>query len=296
MAGDDFLSGLDGNDFLLGDDGKDILNGGAGNDTINGTPLDDFFNLSQGGNDTVTGGAGNDAFMFGAAFTAFDSVDGGPGTNDQVGLQGDYSGGLTLGASSLVNVEVLAVLPGFSYNITSIDANVATGQELSVFGGNLLAGNNFTFNGSAETNGRFRMFGGLGTDSFTGGAQEDGFYFGPGKWGAGDSVTGGGGFQDRLSAMNALGRVLVIGNASREAANLNPNSLMKNNVSVTGVWLTPLMSVPGAMQAATAFIYPLLTSGAVKPQVGQVFKLEDAGKAFELMFSRGSTGKVIIEP
>ena len=110
------------------------------------------------------------------------------------------------------------------------------------------------------------------------------------------SVTGGGGFQDRLSAMNALGRVLVIGNASREPANLNPSALMKNNVSVIGVWLTPLMSVPGAVQAATEFIYPLLESGAVKPQVGQVFKLEDAGKAFELMFSRGSTGKVIIEP
>ena len=32
------------------------------------------------------------------------------------------------------------------------------------------------------------------------------------------------------------------------------------------------------------------------PQVGRVFKLEDAGQAVELMFSRGSTGKVIIEP
>ena len=220
----------------------DQLRGGAGNDTINGTPLDDFFNLSQGGNDTVTGGAGNDAFMFGAAFTAFDSVDGGPGTNDQVGLQGDYSGGLTLGASSLVNVEVLAVLPGFSYNITSIDANVATGQELSVFGGNLLAGNNFTFNGSAETNGRFRMFGGLGTDSFTGGAQEDGFYFGPGKWGAGDSVTGGGGANDQL-ALDGDYSINIGANADVETLILlpGPGGTPNNfNITLTDVWTAAL--------------------------------------------------------
>jgi NADPH2:quinone reductase len=110
------------------------------------------------------------------------------------------------------------------------------------------------------------------------------------------SVTGGSGFQDRLSAMNNLGRVMVIGNASREAANLNPTMLMKKNLSVIGVWLTPLLQVPEAMLEASAFMYPLLESGKVKPQVGQVFKLEDAGKAFDLVMSRGSTGKVLIEP
>jgi NADPH:quinone reductase len=110
------------------------------------------------------------------------------------------------------------------------------------------------------------------------------------------SVAGGSGFQDRLSVMNHLGRVMVIGNASREQANLNPTMLMKKNVAVIGVWLTPFMGIPEELQAATAFIYPLLEGGKVKPQVGQAFGLEDAGKAFDFVMSRASTGKVLIEP
>jgi NADPH:quinone reductase len=110
------------------------------------------------------------------------------------------------------------------------------------------------------------------------------------------SVVGGPGFQDRLSMMNALGRVLVIGNASQEGSNLNPTALMKKNVSVIGVWLTPLLGEADVMRQATGFIAPLLASGTVKPIVGQVFPLEKAGDAFEFVMSRASMGKVIVEP
>ena len=216
----------------------DQLAGNAGNNTINGTPQADYFDLSQGGNDTANGGAGNDAFFFGAAFTAADNVDGGPGANDQVGLQGNYAGGLTLSANSLVNVETLAVLPGFSYSITSIDANVAAGQTLSVFGGNLLSGQNFTFNGAAETDGMFRMYGGLGNDNFTGGALDDGFYFGPGKWSIGDTVTGGGGVNDQL-ALDGNYSVTIGANADVETLILLPGpsgSPNTFNIILADIW------------------------------------------------------------
>lgn len=110
------------------------------------------------------------------------------------------------------------------------------------------------------------------------------------------SVVGGPGFQDRLTMMNSRGRVLVIGNASREGSSLNPTALMKKNVSVTGVWLTPLLGEADLMHEATSFIAPLLASGTVKPMVGQVFQLEHAADAFEFVMSRASMGKVIIEP
>ena len=111
------------------------------------------------------------------------------------------------------------------------------------------------------------------------------------------SVVGGPGFQDRIvTMMNSRGRVLVIGNASREQSSLNPTALMKKNMSVIGVWLTPLLQEAEVMREATAFIAPLIASGSVKPIVGQTFPLEKAGDAFEFVFSRASTGKVIIEP
>jgi NADPH:quinone reductase len=110
------------------------------------------------------------------------------------------------------------------------------------------------------------------------------------------SIVGGPGFQDRLTMMASRGRVMVIGNASRESANLTPTALMTKNVSVIGVWLTPLVSDATAMLEASQFIGPLIASGKVKPIVGRAFKLEDSGEAFTFMLSRQNTGKVVIEP
>jgi hypothetical protein len=175
--------------------------GGTGNDTIIGNDADNTIDLSRGGNDTVSGGLGNDALNFGSTLTAADSVDGGPGTNDQVGITGNYTSTnrLVLGPTTLVNVEVLAVLPGGSYDITLNNSTVAAGATFTVFGGNLGAGESFTVDASAELDGNVITYGGLGTETITGGAGADGFYFGPGKYGATDIVHGGAGTNDQLA-------------------------------------------------------------------------------------------------
>lgn len=191
------------------DEAGDQLRGDAGNNTITGTAGVDFFNLSQGGTDTVSGGGGNDAFYFGAAFGAGDIVDGGIGTNDQIALQGNYT--QTFAANAFTNLEVIALLSGsvstfgggggpFSYNLTTVDANVGAGQELVIYASSLVSGETFTFNGSAETDGQFRIYGGRGTDTITTGAGNDGIYFGPGTFSAAtDSVNGGAGTNDQVA-------------------------------------------------------------------------------------------------
>jgi serralysin len=174
--------------------------GGSGNDTIIGNGLANQLDLSRGGVDTANAGDGNDAIIFGATLTAADTVDGGTG-NDQLGITGNYTGAnaLVLGATTLANVELLAALPGGSYDITLNDANTAAGATFTVFGGNLGASETFTVNASAETNGTIITYAGLGTDTITGGAGSDGFYFGPSKYGASDTVTGGAGTNDQLA-------------------------------------------------------------------------------------------------
>ncbi len=214
--------------------------GGSGTDTIIGNGLANQINLTFGGSDTVNAGGGDDIILFGATFTASDSIDGGTG-NDQVGISGNYTGpggALILSAATLTNVEVLALLPGAgnSYSITSNDSNVAAGVEMTVFAGNLGAGQNFTFNGSAESDGFFRTFGGLGTDIITGGTQSDGFYFGPDKWQAGDSVVGGLGGNDQL-ALDGSYTSTIGASADVEVlvllAGATPNSF---NITLSDVW------------------------------------------------------------
>jgi Ca2+-binding RTX toxin-like protein len=144
-----------------------------------------------------------DLIYMGATLDPTDVIDG-LGGIDQVGIQGQYSN-LVLGAENLLNVEFLVLLSGsdgrfgdtsnslYSYDITTVDENVAAGGKLTVSSANLRAGENFVFNGSAETDGAFVVFAGRGDDRLTGGAGNDGFFFGDGNFTAADRIDGGGG-------------------------------------------------------------------------------------------------------
>ncbi|MEA3052453.1 MAG: hypothetical protein QOG72_1356 [Sphingomonadales bacterium] len=183
------------------DAGEEIA-GTAGTDLLQGLGGGDLFLLQQGGDDAAAGGAGNDILYFGAAFTGNDQANGGA-DRDVVVLQGNYA--LTLSATNLTGVESLSLQSGsrttwgdvannfYDYAITTNDANVAAGQQLIVNGQTLRAGEDFTFDGSAETDGYFLVYGGHGVDTLKGGAGNDAFFFEGDRWGAGDTVDGGAG-------------------------------------------------------------------------------------------------------
>ena len=258
-AGNDYLYGDFGDDALDGGSGDDVLDGGAGNDTVNGGTGNDYIAGGAGndilngqdgndtiyaldGNDTVDGGANDDVITLGAALTAADSINGGTGF-DQAAISGNYGAGLVFGATTMTNVEVLALLPGGtnSYNLTTNNATVAAGVEMTIFASNLAVGENFTFFGSAETDGFFRIFGGFGTDTLFGGELNDGFYFGPGKWQAGDSVNGGGGTGNQL-ALDGNYAITIGAEANVEVLVLlegpvsTPNTF---NITLSNLWTDP---------------------------------------------------------
>lgn len=109
-------------------------------------------------------------------------------------------------------------------------------------------------------------------------------------------VVGGARFQESLEMAANLGRVIVIGNASREPANLRPVELMKRNVTVTGLWLSSLMPDTELTRQAAQALTPLVASGQVTPQVGPTYGLAESARAFQDILDRKTTGKVIIEP
>jgi len=213
--GDILLSWVHGFRDSAGNPKSDVQSRTFSSTDILGTTGDDIL-VATSGDDDMHGFGGNDGFAFGANFTAADRVDGGEGNNDQIGLQGDYTGAhaLTLGPGTITGIEAIVVLPGFSYDITTNDGNVAAGGLLKVQATQLAAGQSLHFDGSAEHDGSFLVFGGNGDDVMIGGDKDDGFFFGPGQFTGADVVNGGPGGNDQLGLdgdYGSVGSPLVLG-------------------------------------------------------------------------------------
>jgi hypothetical protein len=227
----------------------DWLVGDGTDNVITGTGSIDVIDLRGGGEDRAESGAGNDGFLMGATLSAGDYLDGGAGTNDQLILQGDYSAPTTLGADVLRNIEVLSILSGtdtlfggtgtdlFSYNLKTADANVAAGARLTVDFTNLVAGENVTFDGSAETNGAFTIGGGKGEDHLTGGSGADLFLFrDQERYGANDMVDGGAG-NDELALRGNYSGASAIAFKANTMVNIEVISILSGNSN----WWGPII-------------------------------------------------------
>jgi Ca2+-binding RTX toxin-like protein len=160
-----------------------------------------FIVYGGAGTDDVKGGAGSDGFYFGPGkFSQSDHVDGGGGGQNQLGLDGSYdfsATGLGTLGGNFTNIQTIILYTGDPqdttnpypnhYHIVTNDAAVATGQALTIYGVQLAS--DLVFDGSAETNGAFRILSGAGNDTITGGQGNDILY---GNGGA-DTLTGGAG-------------------------------------------------------------------------------------------------------
>jgi Ca2+-binding RTX toxin-like protein len=208
VAGIENLVGSALGDELRGDGSANRIDGGSGNDRLL---------MQDGGEDTALGGEGNDVLYYGSALSAGDIANGGEG-RDAIVLQGNVTAVLT--DTNLVGIESISIQSGanasfgdtannfYDFDITTADGNVASGQQLIVNAQSLRSGEDFTFDGSAESDGKFLVYGGHGVDNLTGGAGADVFLFEGQRWGANDKVDGGAG-RDALviSAGSGLTRI-----------------------------------------------------------------------------------------
>jgi Ca2+-binding RTX toxin-like protein len=180
-------------------DGVFSITGGSGDNTIETGMGDDTILLDNGnlaspsGVDIVKTGAGDDNITIGNAFNTGDKIDGGAG-NDILVYGASSDTAVHFGTATMVNVETLDIKNVQNASLISNDATVAAGQTLTVdgstvSGANAGVTNHFSFNGAAETDGKFVMLGGDGNDALTGGAGNDSFTGGGGA----DMLTGNGG-------------------------------------------------------------------------------------------------------
>ncbi|HEU0098061.1 MAG TPA: calcium-binding protein, partial [Allosphingosinicella sp.] len=130
-------------------------------------------------------------------------VNGGSGIDTLV-LQGAYAAlVLTANITQIENISLLAGSntafgePGtnrYDYGITTNDANFAAGVQARINGAALLEGEDLTFDGSAETDASFVVYGGKGKDTLTGGLGNDIFFYAEERFATGDTVNGGAGY------------------------------------------------------------------------------------------------------
>ncbi len=164
------------------------VNGGSGNDTVIGG-----YALANT-NTTLTGGTGTDTLVLGGAVN-------GQGGTLATGTTATYTLNFGSGFTGFEAIQLNAAPTGsaVAYNLSFVDANVASGTTLAINGGALRGStsvNNATFNetltvnASALTGTRaVSVTGGAGDDVLTGGAGADTLNGGAGN----DTITGGAG-------------------------------------------------------------------------------------------------------
>ncbi len=186
------------------------ITGTNSDDNLIGTTGDDTFDMSQGGNDTVAGLGGNDGFLFGAAYTAADIIDGGDG-NDALILNGDYSTEQAL--ANLTSIETVRLGSGHSYAFDLALGMLGAGQALVIDGSSLGSGDTLLVAGQQNSGTTLTVLGGAGNDQLFGGDENNQFTGGDGD----DFVFAGGG-NDTLDLGTGDDVVNIFGNFSADDA------------------------------------------------------------------------------
>ena len=125
------------------------------------------------------------------------------------------------------------------------------------------------------------------TENFTGGKGVDVIL----------DLVGASYFAANIESLSLKGRVVFVGTPSGAQTELNISRIMAKRAKLIGTLLRSRPTVEKA--AATAGfvrdVVPLLESGAVRPIIDRVFKIEDVRKAHEYLESNKSFGKVVLE-
>ncbi|WP_194094115.1 NADPH:quinone oxidoreductase family protein [Marivivens aquimaris] len=110
-------------------------------------------------------------------------------------------------------------------------------------------------------------------------------------------AVGGDAFGKILRAMNREGRMLVIGFASGTVPPIPANHLLVKNVDVMGFyWGGYVKFNPEAMDESLKELMQYFAEGRLHPHINHVVPLYDAPEALDLLTSRRSTGKVVVNP
>ena len=111
-------------------------------------------------------------------------------------------------------------------------------------------------------------------------------------------MVGGRVTDESVRALAPFGRLAYYGMASRELPSpVKLPNLMRFSTTVSGMWLPHVWMLPGdVMGQAMGEMFTLVADGGLKTITGGVHPLAQARQAHEALRSRGTIGKLVIDP
>lgn len=111
-----------------------------------------------------------------------------------------------------------------------------------------------------------------------------------------DPVGGQHRFTESLRALAPEGRIVVVGFTAGEIPTVKVNRLLLGNTDVRGCSFGVLALDPVGLAGALRRLGELVASGSIRPIVGGVYELQEAGRALQVLAERRATGKLVITP
>ena len=109
-------------------------------------------------------------------------------------------------------------------------------------------------------------------------------------------AIGGTQFTDAFRATNPGGRMLLIGFASGDLPEIKPNHMLVKNISVHGLyWGGLLKTNPSVVTDSLTALLKMFEAGTITPHVSHVLPFDQVPEALDLLRTRRSTGKVVVQ-
>jgi NADPH2:quinone reductase len=98
-----------------------------------------------------------------------------------------------------------------------------------------------------------------------------------------------------LRCVRDFGRVIQYGTATGKAPQIDLRAMYAKSASVQGLWLSYLAQKREIMEPAWQQLSDWIEQGKLTPQIGQVFPLERAVEAFNLLQEGKNYGKIVLK-
>ncbi|WP_409490635.1 zinc-binding alcohol dehydrogenase family protein [Amycolatopsis sp. cmx-11-12] len=111
-------------------------------------------------------------------------------------------------------------------------------------------------------------------------------------------MTGGTVTDQSIAALAPFGRLAFYGMASREQPKpIEARNLLGHSTTVAGMWLPHAFKLPGNVFGRTLDeLFSLALAGQIRAVAGGEYALSDARAAHEALRSRGTAGKLLLDP